>query len=267
MAQMLEFAVNMSMLFSGNYDSRLTKAGQLADNLSKKITALQNTAGKASKFDTLQKRITQNQAAMIAMRKAASQSTNEAERAKLTRQADSLQKTLDKDREALSRMRKELHESGIDTSKLTQEQSRLASQLEQSRNAQSRLTEASAKYNSIKSRLLDWGNIKSDVISSMAMLKVFQAPVTVSMNYEQAMSQVKAVANPNEEDYAKLREQSLELGRTTQFSAIQAANSQENLARAGFTVDKILAMMPEVLNVAASDGMELAQAADIVGST
>ena len=266
MGQILEFGVNMSMLFSGNYQPQFTKAAQLANDLQKKIASLQNAAGKSAKFDALQKRITQNQAAMLAMRKAALQSTNETERARLTRKADSLQKTLDKDRESLARLRKELQDSGVDTGKLTSEQSRPQSQLERSQSAQQRLTDAQSRYQKLMGRL-SWGNMKDTVMGAMMTAKMFQAPVKLSMDFEAAMARVKAVGftdGENLEGFERIKEQALELGAATKFTAVEAARAQENLIRAGMSAEQTMSAMTGTLNMAAAEGMSIDEASAII---
>ena len=57
------------------------------------------------------------------------------------------------------------------------------------------------------------------------------------------------------------------MGRDTQYSATQAANSQELLARAGFQTNEILSAMPHLLYMAGAEGMDLARAADIASNT
>ena len=182
-----------------------------------------------------------------------------AERDKLYRQIGTAEDKLSGEKQQLQEMGDALRSAGVNTDNLREQQERLRSSLERVTNAQNKLSAIREK--------LTWGNIKGDILKSAAAIKTFEVPIRVNMDFEQAMAQVRAVLNPTREEFLILENQAKELGRTTQFSATQAANSQENLARAGFTVDKIIAMMPEVLNVAAADGMELAQAADIVGGT
>ncbi|MBQ9527602.1 MAG: phage tail tape measure protein [Fretibacterium sp.] len=100
-----------------------------------------------------------------------------------------------------------------------------------------------------------------------------KVPITTAMNFEQAMSGVEAVsfggkASTEEQKaaLAALKEQALELGSTTQFTAMQAAQSQENLARAGFTSSQILKAMPGLLDMAAAEGMDLSSAASIAAN-
>ena len=96
--------------------------------------------------------------------------------------------------------------------------------------------------------------------------KMFGASVDTAVDFEQAMARVGAVSGATGEDFERLSQQARDLGRETQFSASQAAASQENLARAGFKTNEIINAMPGLLNMAAAEGMDLANAADIASS-
>ena len=98
------------------------------------------------------------------------------------------------------------------------------------------------------------------------MQKTFAASINTAANFEQAMARVKAVSGATGEDFKALSEQAEQLGRDTQFSASQAANAQELLARAGFKTNEIIATMPSLLDMAAAEGMDLANASDIAAS-
>ena len=74
---------------------------------------------------------------------------------------------------------------------------------------------------------------------------------------------VEAISGATGESLAMLEEQAKELGRTTSFSAIQVSEGMENLASAGFEANEIYAAMPGLLNLAASDNIDLASAAEI----
>ncbi len=94
----------------------------------------------------------------------------------------------------------------------------------------------------------------------------FGSSVTTAADFEQAMARVGAVSGATGEDFEKLSKQARDLGRDTQYSASQAAASQESLARAGFKTNEIINAMPGLLNMAAAEGMDLANAADIAAS-
>ena len=94
----------------------------------------------------------------------------------------------------------------------------------------------------------------------------FGSSVNTAADFEQAMARVGAVSGAVGEDFEALTQQAKELGAKTQFSASQAAASQESLARAGFKTNEIISAMPRLLNMAAAEGMDLANAADIAAS-
>ena len=96
--------------------------------------------------------------------------------------------------------------------------------------------------------------------------KTFGASVNTAADFEQAMARVGAVSGATGEDFERLSQQARDLGRDTQYSATQAAASQESLARAGFNTNEIISAMPGLLNMAAAEGMDLASAADIASS-
>ncbi|MCJ8138436.1 phage tail tape measure protein [Falsirhodobacter halotolerans] len=86
--------------------------------------------------------------------------------------------------------------------------------------------------------------------------------VRTAAQFEQSMSRVGAVSGATADQLNRLSDQAKELGRTTQFSASQAADGMSFLAMAGFDVDQILTAMPGTLQLAAAAQMDLASAAD-----
>lgn len=84
-------------------------------------------------------------------------------------------------------------------------------------------------------------------------------------DFEAAMNRVQAVLRPTADEFAALRDLAAELGRTTQFTAAQAADGLEMLARNGLNATQILEGTAEAtLKLAAAAGSELAPAADVV---
>ncbi|MBQ6734843.1 MAG: phage tail tape measure protein [Lachnospiraceae bacterium] len=92
--------------------------------------------------------------------------------------------------------------------------------------------------------------------------------------FEKQMSQVAKVQELNvkasEEDaaaYKKLEERARELGRTTVFSAVEAAEALEILGRAGLSVEEAVALSGPALDLAAAEEVELAEAASVLVDT
>gem|GEM_PF-2945812 len=98
------------------------------------------------------------------------------------------------------------------------------------------------------------------------MNNMFGSSVNTAADFEQAMARVGAVSGAVGKDFEALTKQARDLGRDTQYSATQVANSQELLARAGFQTNEIISAMPGLLNMTAAEGMDLATGADIAAS-
>jgi TP901 family phage tail tape measure protein len=90
------------------------------------------------------------------------------------------------------------------------------------------------------------------------------AAAKVGMDFESNMSRVKAISGATGEDFDKLRNQALDLGSSTAFSANECAVGMENLASAGFDSNKIIEAMPGLLDAAASSGEDLGQVTSVV---
>src|SRR5690606_36689911 len=89
------------------------------------------------------------------------------------------------------------------------------------------------------------------------------ASIKTAGDFEASMNRVKAVTDATGKDFDALVEQAKLLGKTTQFSASEAADAMGFLAMAGFKVDEIMTALPGVLNLAAASQLDLAVAADI----
>lgn len=87
------------------------------------------------------------------------------------------------------------------------------------------------------------------------------------MDFEAQMSRVKAISGATGSEFESLKQQAIDLGAATAFSATESAQAMENLASAGFSVSEIMDAMPGMLDLAASSGEDLASSADIASST
>jgi len=101
---------------------------------------------------------------------------------------------------------------------------------------------------------------------TLPILALGAVALKVGGDFEQGMNQVRAVSGATGDQFEALREQAKELGRTTQFSASQAAEGMSFLAMAGFEANEILGAMPATLQLAAAGQLELGEAADIASN-
>ncbi len=84
--------------------------------------------------------------------------------------------------------------------------------------------------------------------------------------FEQAITAVGAVSLVSRDQIADLEAKAKELGRTTKFTATQAANAMELMAMAGFSNADILKGIGPVLDAAAASGLEIAEVANHVSN-
>jgi TP901 family phage tail tape measure protein len=119
------------------------------------------------------------------------------------------------------------------------------------------------------------GGAFSSIGGLAAKASLALAPVTAAfafaekyaMDFEKAMSGVKAVAGATSGEMATLTLAAKKFGAKSTFDPIEVAHGMEELARAGFDAKETLTAIPGVLAAAAAEGMPLAQATEIVSTT
>ncbi|OKI22201.1 phage tail tape measure protein [Streptomyces sp. CB03911] len=100
------------------------------------------------------------------------------------------------------------------------------------------------------------------------MLAMFAAAAISAARFEKAMSGVEAVAGATKQEMGQLREAALEAGRTTAFTASQAAEAEGELARAGVSVADILGgALRGALSLAAAGQLSLAEASVVAAQS
>ena len=104
------------------------------------------------------------------------------------------------------------------------------------------------------------------VVAGAALTGIGAAVARPILNFERGMNRLAAVSGATAEQMAALREQAIQLGGSTAFSASQAADAQLQLAQAGFSVGETMVALPHVLNLAAAGELEMGEAAALVTS-
>lgn len=103
--------------------------------------------------------------------------------------------------------------------------------------------------------------------ASTATVAFAKSAVDAGMNFDASMSQVAATMGTTVDQIGNLRDFAQEMGRSTAFSATEAADALNYMALAGYDADTSMAMLPNVLNLAAAGGFELADASDMITDT
>lgn len=96
------------------------------------------------------------------------------------------------------------------------------------------------------------------------ILSFGKASVEAGEAFDKSMSQVAATMGKSVDEIGDLREFAQKMGSETAFSASQAADALNYMALAGYDSQKSMEMLPNVLNLAAAGGIELAEASDMV---
>lgn len=111
---------------------------------------------------------------------------------------------------------------------------------------------------------------KAMTSSGKAMTKMVTLPIVgigvaaakVGGDFESQMSRVKAISGATGKSFDLLRQQAIDLGAKTAFSAKESAAGMENLASAGFDASEIMQAMPGLLDLAAVSGGDVALASE-----
>ena len=113
--------------------------------------------------------------------------------------------------------------------------------------------------------------IAAGIISAFGAIKLgskitsfVQDSIEAGKDFDKAMAQVAATMGKNVNEIDDLREFAKEMGSSTAFSATQAAEALNYMALAGYDAEQSMQALPNVLNLAAAGGIDLAYASDMV---
>lgn len=121
-------------------------------------------------------------------------------------------------------------------------------------------------FKTLKVALLSSG-IGAFVVAAGALAGLFTAATKKGAEFSKAMSGLKAVTGATNQEMKALAGSAKELGSSTEFTAMQVAELQTELAKLGFSTQEILDMSQATLNLASSMGVSLDAAASFTGST
>ena len=100
-----------------------------------------------------------------------------------------------------------------------------------------------------------------------AAVRFIGKAVKITRDYEDANAVLNGILRKTAKETQLLRNQQLELGSATEFSASEVAKAQTELARLGVTQDNIIQMTPGILAAATALGTDLASASTLVAGT
>lgn len=90
------------------------------------------------------------------------------------------------------------------------------------------------------------------------------AAVSVGKQFDESMSNVRAVSGATQSEFDQLRDKAREMGAKTKFSASEAAEAMNYMAMAGWKTNQMLSGVEGIMNLAAASREDLATTSDIV---
>ncbi len=112
--------------------------------------------------------------------------------------------------------------------------------------------------------------IRTATMLEVAMLRVGTSAVKTGMEFDESMSQVAATldieqtVHQSESAFARLRNEAIQLGAVTTYTASQVSEALNQLALGGLGVEQSLQTLPQVLTLSKAGSMELEEASTIV---
>lgn len=117
--------------------------------------------------------------------------------------------------------------------------------------------------NSAADKVLKVGGAAAGVAVD-GMTAFAKSAISTGQQFDAAMSQVAATMGVSVDEIQDLRDFAQKMGAETAFSANEAAQALNYMALAGYDAKTSMKMLPNVLNLAAAGGMDLALASDMI---
>ena len=124
-----------------------------------------------------------------------------------------------------------------------------------------RLKSVGLSSSQVGAKLVKFGKIAGAALGGLAIMSIKTAA-----NFESSMNKVSAIGGHTGKTLLALENQARDLGKSTVFSASEAADGMTFLAMAGFDAQQTMAAMPAVLDLAAASSTDLATSADIASN-
>lgn len=108
--------------------------------------------------------------------------------------------------------------------------------------------------------------VAGGVMIGQKFVQAVSSAIKVTSDFQTRLSEVAAVTRATAGDMNRLSDQAKELGRTTVFTAVQAAEAQATLARAGFQTKEVLDALSGTMDLASAGSLGLADASGITAN-
>lgn len=168
-----------------------------------------------------------------------------------------------------------LREAGVDTTQLTEETTRLETEVDKLKDQQvdlkKTMDEAGEGAKGFGEKSVEAIDAVESVLATAGIAKAldeikdaYMDCINTAGDFEASMSNVEALSGASGDELEALSDKAKEMGATTKFTAGESADALSYMALAGWNTQSMLEGISPVLNLAAAANMDLAQASDIV---
>lgn len=116
----------------------------------------------------------------------------------------------------------------------------------------------------VKREIQSFGGVLKSAFALGGLTMFGKSVVQAGKNFQDAMARVQAVSNATASQFEQMSEAARKFGRTTIYSATEAANGLEYLTRNGMSASQATASLGNVLKLAQANAIGLAEAADML---
>lgn len=282
----IRVALSAANKLSGPVSAAQRSAAALASQIKNTQGSIKGLDSQAKTFDRLNTSIKKNAAAYGAAQEKAKalkiangplkQQTDEQIKTLMAarRERDRLGRSLDSQRQKLQSVSAQMYRHGISvrqgdnaTAQITRRTEIYNRQLaEQQRHlsAINRMQAGVARAKKTRGKLAAGGT--AAMATGGGMLYGMGRLLKPGLDFSAGMSDVQALArlDKNAPELKALREQALQLGASTVFTATQVSDAQKYLAQAGDSASDIIAATPGVLNLASASGADVGFTSDLM---
>lgn len=172
---------------------------------------------------------------------------------------------------ALHATAQRLHDAGVNTSNLSEEQKRLAAEEQRLMEQQGQLTASLEEYSQQSNVAFDIAAnsiIESGLADALGKITdAYKECINIAAEFQYSMSKVEAISGSSSDDMSDLTAKAKELGATTKFTATEVSEGMSYMAMAGWKAEEMIAGMDGVVALAAAGGEDLATTTSIVADS
>lgn len=144
-----------------------------------------------------------------------------------------------------------------------QELQKLAKEAADANTALTKIGDVGATLESVGGKITSVGQSLTTHVT-LPIVAAGTAIIKTAGDFDQSMTQVKAITGATGEDFESLRDLAIDLGAKTAYSAVECADAMTEMGKAGWSTQQIMDGMAGVLDAAAASGEGLASVATIV---